>query len=107
MDSLPEKYFEGSSNVLVDFYAEWCEPCKWVVPVLDDLQKHFGDKIAIHKINIDVNIEVARSLSVLSVPTLVLFVNKKEVWRMRGFDRSPQLIQVLGPFLVSGHETAK
>ena len=99
MDPLLEKWISGSSIVLVDFYADWCEPCKWVVPILDDVGKHFKEKIKITKINIDEHAEIAKSLMILSVPTLILFVDKKEVWRMRGFDTSPSLINILGKFV--------
>ena len=99
MDSLLESWISGSSNVLIDFYADWCEPCKWVVPVLDDVGKHFNEKIKITKINIDEHPEIAKSLMILSVPTLMLFVDKKEVWRMRGFDTSLSLINILGKFV--------
>ncbi len=99
MDPLLEKWISGSPNILVDFFADWCEPCKWVVPVLDDVGKHFNEKIKITKINIDEHPEIAKSLMILSVPTLILFVDKKEVWRMRGFDTSPSLINILGKFV--------
>ena len=59
--------------VLVDFYAVWCEPCKWVEPVLDEVLKKFSGKIILHKINIDSHPDVAREHHVLSVPTLILF----------------------------------
>lgn len=85
--------------VLVDFYATWCEPCKWVEPILNDVIKNFKGKIILQKIDIDLDAAMAREHHVLSVPTLVLFKNEKEVWRMRGFDTAPSLIRVFEPFL--------
>ncbi len=99
MNPLLEKLVSGSSTVLIDFYADWCEPCKWVVPVLDDIGKHFNEKLEITKLNIDEHAEIAKSLMVLSVPTLILFVDKKEVWRMRGFDTAPSLINTIRQFV--------
>jgi thioredoxin 1 len=89
----------GHIPVLVDFYADWCVPCKWVLPVLDDIEKHFNGKIILHKIDIDTHTEIAKSLSILSVPTLILFKEKKEVWRMRGFDLPPILIKSISSHL--------
>jgi thioredoxin 1 len=80
--------------VLIDFYATWCEPCKWVEPVLDEVVKNFSGKILLHKIDIDQQPEVAREQHILSVPSLLLFKNGKEVWRMRGFDTAPALTKI-------------
>ena len=99
MDLLLEKFVSGSSAVLIDFYADWCEPCKWVVPILDDVEKHFNGKIIFLKIDIDQYAELAKTLMILSVPTLVLFVEQKEVWRIRGFDAAPALIKALHKFV--------
>lgn len=83
------------SAVLVDFYADWCEPCKWVIPILDEVEKHFSGKLFLHKIDIDKSADLAKSLHIMSVPTLMLFVKGKEVWRMRGFDPAPVLIKII------------
>lgn len=99
MDLLLEKFVSGSSAVLIDFYADWCEPCKWVVPILDDVEKHFNGKIIFLKIDIDQHAELAKTLMILSVPTLVLFVEQKEVWRIRGFDTAPALIKAIHKFV--------
>jgi thioredoxin 1 len=84
---------------LIDFYATWCEPCKWVEPVLEDVKKKFSEKILIHKIDIDKQPDIARAHHVMSVPTLVLFKKGKELWRMRGFDTAPALIKIVEGFL--------
>lgn len=81
--------------VLVDFYADWCEPCKWALPVIEDVLSQLQGKIVLEKIDIDQSPEIAKSFHVMSVPTFVLFHNKEEVWRMRGFDTAPNLIRVL------------
>lgn len=77
--------------VLIDFFADWCEPCKWVVPVIGDVQKNLNNQFKIEKSNIDDHPEIAKAFHILSVPTLILFHNKKEIWRMRGFDTVPNL----------------
>ena len=77
---------------LVDFYADWCEPCKWLEPILDEMKKHFGEKIIFEKVNIDEQPELAASLHILSVPTLILYKDDREVWRKRGFDIATKMI---------------
>ena len=91
-----ENIISEHDSVLIDFCAVWCEPCKWVGPILDDVDKHYCGKIKIHKIDIDDHADVAKSLHILSVPTLVLFSSGKEVWRMRGFESAAVLIKTLG-----------
>ena len=85
--------------LLVDFYADWCEPCKWVEPVLDEVIKSFGGKITLHKINIDTLPGIARQFHVMSVPTLVLFKKGNELWRMKGFDVAPKLFATIKPLV--------
>ena len=99
MDLFLEKIISASPAALIDFYADWCEPCKWVVPILDEVEKYFNGKIRVSKIDIDKHAELSKSLLIHSVPTLVLFVDQKEVWRMRGFDAAPALIKNIEKFI--------
>lgn len=94
MEKTIEEVVSVHPFVLVDFYATWCEPCKWVVPVLENVQLHFKEKLSVQKIDVDEHAESARELKIMSVPTLVLFHNGKEVWRIRGFDTAPKLIRI-------------
>jgi thioredoxin 1 len=87
---LPQKEF-----LLVDFYADWCEPCKWAEPILDEVIKNFNGKLVLHKLNIDTDSDVARQFHIMSVPTLVLLKNGIEIWRMKGFEIAPKLYATL------------
>ena len=87
---LPQKEF-----ILVDFYADWCEPCKWAEPILDEVIKNFNGKLVLHKLNIDTDSDVARQFHIMSVPTLVLLKNGIEIWRMKGFEIAPKLYATL------------
>src|SRR6185295_16040946 len=94
-----ESLVKEKENLLIDFYADWCEPCKWAEPVLDDVLKSFDGKLNLHKINIDEHPDIAHIYHVMSVPTLVLLNKGKEVWRMRGFEIAPKLYTTIKPFL--------
>jgi len=65
--------YEGTAPCLIDFYADWCQPCKMVAPVLEELQKEYGEKIVIYKVNTEEQQELAGVFGVQSIPSL-LFV---------------------------------
>ena len=84
---------------LIFFSAEWCEPCKWAEPIVNEVITKSEGKISMKKIDIDTEADLAREHHILSVPTLVLFKEKKEVWRMRGFDTAPKLEKIFREYL--------
>ena len=85
--------------VLVDFWAEWCGPCKMIAPVLEEIAEEQAGKIQIGKLNIDDNLEVTRRFDVMSIPTLILFKDGQPEVRLIGAKPKGQLLQEISAYL--------
>ncbi len=73
--SFEEDVLKSTTPVLVDFWAEWCGPCKMIAPILEDIAAEYGDKIKIAKLNIDENSATPPQFGIRGIPTLILFKN--------------------------------
>jgi len=94
-----QQVLQSQQPVLVDFYADWCGPCKAVAPVVDELASELDGQLKVAKLDADANIELMQQFGVFSIPTLILFQNGKEVDRIVGALPKPKLLQMIQPYL--------
>jgi thioredoxin 1 len=85
----------GSTPVMVDFYAEWCGPCKISAPIIDELANEHAGKLQVYKVDVDVTNELARQYGVMSIPTVVMFKNGEEINRIVGFPGKAGYVQLI------------
>lgn len=90
-----KELINGEKPVLVDFYADWCGPCKAMTPILSEVVSKVGDKAKVIKIDVDKNQRLAQSMQVRGVPTFVLFKNGKVVWRESGMQSVRTLTELI------------
>ncbi len=89
---------QSEKPMLVDFFAEWCGPCKMMAPILKEVKSAIGDAASIVKIDVDKNPHTAAEYQVQGVPTLILFKQGKVLWRQSGVVQKNNLINVLKQF---------
>lgn len=93
-----EALLKTEKLVLVDFYADWCAPCKKMAPFLDEIKNEMAEKVAVVRINTDHNPALAEALGVDALPTLLICKNGKTVWRNAGFLGKAEIVAKLASF---------
>jgi thioredoxin 1 len=89
----------SAEPVVVDFWAEWCGPCKMIAPILDEIARENAGKVTIAKLNVDENPDVARRFDVMSIPTLIVFQDGTAQKRLIGAKGKGQLLAELEEFI--------
>ncbi len=95
MQSSFNDLINGNQLVLVDFFADWCGPCKMMSPILQEVKSVVKDQVKIIKINVDTNPELAAKFMVRGVPTLILFKNGNVLWRQSGVASKEDLVKLI------------
>ena len=98
-DSFIQDVLSSEKSVLVDFWAEWCGPCKMVAPVLDEIAGEHGDKLTVAKLDIDANPGTARDYQVMSIPTMILFSGGKPAKQIVGAKGKAALLKDLSDII--------
>lgn len=89
----------ATEAVVVDFWAEWCGPCKMIAPILEQIAQEQAGKVKIAKLNVDDHPDLARRFDVMSIPTLIVFKDGQAKKRIVGAKPKAQLLQEIGEFL--------
>jgi thioredoxin 1 len=85
----------NSTTVLVDFWADWCAPCKVQDPILDDVAKELNGKILIGKVNVDDNRTIANKYGIMNIPTMILFKNGEKIHQFVGVQSKEMILSIL------------
>lgn len=94
-----EELIQSPEPVLVDFFAEWCGPCKAMKPILSEVKEKIGDKARIAKIDVDQHKELSDRFKIKAVPTFILFKNGEAVWRHSGMIHAKELKEVIEQYI--------
>lgn len=106
-DKNKEWKFTGKKPVIIDLYATWCGPCKRLAPILSEIQKDYGDKIQIYKVDTDKERELARLFNVSSIPLMVFIPQKGDPFLVSGLRPKEQLVQIINEKLMPSSSTKK
>jgi thioredoxin 1 len=85
----------SDAPVLVDFWAEWCQPCKMLAPTIDEVASHYGDRAKVGKIDIDENKETAMKFSISAIPTVMIFKNGEVAKQFVGMTRKEDIVEAM------------
>ncbi len=86
---------QDDKAVLVDFFADWCGPCKMLAPILQDVKAELGEQVKIIKIDVDRNQALAAKYQVRGVPTMMIFKNGEQKWRQSGVLQKDEIVNII------------
>ncbi len=98
-DTFEEKVLQANLPTLVDFWAEWCGPCRMIAPVVHDIADEYGDYLQVAKLDVDTNPNTPNRLGIRGIPTLILFSHGQEVKRIVGYRPKEAMLDELLPYI--------
>ena len=90
-DNFKSEVLSSGIPVLVDFWAEWCMPCRMITPIIEELSEDYKGRIKFVKVNVDDNTQLTTDLEILSIPVLIIFKNGEEIKRIQGANPKPYI----------------
>lgn len=94
-ENFESEVLNAKQMVLVDFYADWCGPCKMMAPIIEKLAEELNGKVKVGKINVDENQNLAMKYNIMSIPTIIIFKDGKEIKRLVGIRDKNELLDEL------------
>lgn len=98
-DTFEQDVLEARTPVLVDFWAEWCAPCRMMAPTLEELAQQKADQLEVVKLDVQENPDMAARYGVMNIPTLILFIDGEPAERLTGYMPLESILEDLGPHL--------
>jgi thioredoxin 1 len=98
-ETFEAEVLQNSKPVVVDYWAEWCGPCRMIAPVLEEIASEYGEKIDVVKLNVDQNPAIAQRYQILAIPTLNVFKNGEVVKQIKGAKPKAALLKDLAEFI--------
>lgn len=94
-DNFEEEVLKSTKPVIIDFYADWCMPCKMMSPIIEDIAEELGDSVKVGKINSDENISLAEKYEIMSIPTILIFKNGQIASSFLGVTEKNEIINAV------------
>ena len=94
-ENFEEEVVKSEKSVLVDFYADWCGPCKMMSPIVDQIAEELGDKVKVGKVNSDENMNLAEKFNIMSIPTIMVFKGGQVAKTFVGVTDKSEIINAL------------
>ena len=94
-ENFEEEVMKSEKTVILDFYADWCEPCKMMSPIIDGVAEELGEEVKVGKVNTDENLELAQKFNIMSIPTIMIFKGGNVVKTFVGVTDKTELINAV------------
>ena len=94
-ENFEEEVLHSDKTVIIDFYADWCGPCKMMSPIIDNIAEELGDKVKVGKINSDENMNLAMKYDIMSIPTILIFKNGQVTTSFLGVTEKSRILNAI------------